>query len=73
MYLDEQGIPTQVYYQGCHLTRYYSQEWNYDKGDLPLTEEIADRIMTLPLYVNLGTDDIDHISSVVSSFFGSEG
>jgi perosamine synthetase len=68
-FLDEQGIPTQVYYRGCHLTEYYSREWGYQAGDLPLTEEIADRIITLPLYVNLETEDIDHISDTVRSFF----
>lgn len=68
-YLDERGIPTKVYYHGCHLTDYYSREYGYQKGDLPVTEEIADRIVTLPLHVNLDHEDINHISDTVRSFF----
>jgi dTDP-4-amino-4,6-dideoxygalactose transaminase len=68
-YLNKQGIPTQVYYQGSHLTKYYSQKWGYQKGDLPVTEKIANRITTLPLYPNLDVDDVDYISDKVRSFF----
>jgi perosamine synthetase len=68
-YLDEDGIPTQAYYQGCHLTEYYCEEWGYGPGDLPVTEEVADRIITLPFHLNLDEADIEDIASRIRSFF----
>ncbi|MCX2818629.1 DegT/DnrJ/EryC1/StrS family aminotransferase [Haladaptatus sp. F3-133] len=68
-HLDEHGIPTEVYYEGSHLTNYYSEEWGYERGDLPVTEKIADKILTLPFHVNLDNKDIENISEEIVSFF----
>lgn len=68
-YLEEHGIPTEVYFEPCHLTEYYRLEWGYESGDLPVTEEIADRILTLPFHVNLTDEDIRDISETIVDFF----
>lgn len=68
-YLSDRGVPTEVYYRSCHLTEYYRREWGYRRGDVPVTEEIADEILTLPFHINLSDDDIEDIAGTVVSFF----
>lgn len=69
-YLDQRGIPTQVSYEPVHLTEYYRREWGYRKGDLPTTESVANRIVTLPFHLDLSEDDLQRIVQHVRAFFG---
>ncbi len=55
------GIMTKVYFEPIHLKTYYREKYNYGKGDLPLTEEIAKKVLTLPLYPTLSDGEMDCI------------
>lgn len=68
-HLDEYGIPTRVTYDPVHLTEYYRTEWGYDRGDLPVTEEVSDRILTLPFHMDLDESDLERIADGVRMFF----
>jgi perosamine synthetase len=52
---------TKVYFEPIHLKTYYIKAFNYKKGDLPITEEIAEKILTIPLYPTLNIREMDYI------------
>jgi perosamine synthetase len=59
--LTKAGIMTKVYFSPVHLTTFYRKKFNYRKGDLPLTEEISKKVITLPLYPTLTIEEMDYI------------
>lgn len=67
-HLSTHEIPTRITYQPVHLTPYYSG-FGWKEGDLPITEEISNRILTLPLYPQIETGHLDHIAQSVRDFF----
>jgi perosamine synthetase len=71
-YLDDRGIPTRVTYDPAHLTEYYRMEWDYQHGDLPVTEDVSEKILTLPFHLDLDESDLNRVGSVVREFFEKE-
>lgn len=67
-YLAEKGIATKVYFYPVHLTQFYKNEFGY-KGESPVTEEMADKALTLPMYPALTKEEIDYITEAVKYFF----
>ncbi len=41
----------------------------YRPGDFPVTEDVSDRILRLPLFYDLNKEDLDRIIKVIKSFF----
>lgn len=70
-YLDDRGIPTRITYEPVHLTPYYRTEWGYSSGDLPVTEHVSARIVTLPFHLDLSTETLDRLAAAIKSFFPS--
>ena len=57
------GIQTSIHYPPIHTFTYYRQR--YPGLSLPLTESLASRQVTLPLYPSLRAEDVDFVVSVV--------
>jgi dTDP-4-amino-4,6-dideoxygalactose transaminase len=69
LYLNERGIDTGIHYPTpIHLQPAY-QELGYRLGDFPITESIANEILSLPMYPELKEDQIKHIVAVIKEFF----
>jgi dTDP-4-amino-4,6-dideoxygalactose transaminase len=68
-YLSKKGIMTKVYFYPIHLKRYYIKNFGYKKGDLPKTEELSEKVLTLPLYPHLAKKDQDYIIKNIIEFF----
>jgi perosamine synthetase len=68
-HLAQRGVPSRVTYEPVHLNRYYREEWGWEPGDLPLTEDVAGRVLSLPFHLYLDADDLDYIVASVRSFF----
>jgi perosamine synthetase len=64
-HLTKAGIMTKVYFEPIHLKTFYIKEFNYKKSDLPTTEEMAEKLLTLPLYPSLTKKEMDYIISVI--------
>jgi perosamine synthetase len=64
-HLTKAGIMTKVYFEPIHLKTFYIKEFHYKKSDLPVTEEIAEKVLTLPLYPSLTKKEMDYIISVI--------
>jgi dTDP-4-amino-4,6-dideoxygalactose transaminase len=58
------GIEASAYSQPLHLQRYYI-EHGYRRGELPVTERVADRAVALPLHRHLSEDQIAFIVSTM--------
>ncbi len=57
--LEEKGIGTSMHYPPVHQFACYREY----VADLPLTEDIGRRELSLPLYYNMTTDDVDYVCS----------
>lgn len=66
--LREKGIQTSIHYTPIHLFTYYRQRFGYKEGLLPLTESVAAREVTLPLYPSMGEDKISYIVDAIREF-----
>jgi dTDP-4-amino-4,6-dideoxygalactose transaminase len=59
--LKKSGIETLIHYPlPLHLQEVY-RELTYKKGDFPVTENIADRILSIPIYPELTEPQIEYI------------
>ncbi|HJH27990.1 MAG TPA: DegT/DnrJ/EryC1/StrS family aminotransferase, partial [Methanophagales archaeon] len=56
-YLAGKGIMTKVYFSPVHLTHFYKNELGY-ACELPVTEEISRRVLTLPMYPALTKEEV---------------
>ena len=67
-YLAEEGIMTKVYFSPVHLTHFYKNVLGYT-CKLPVTEELSNQVLTLPMYPILTRGEIDFIIDKIKSFF----
>jgi dTDP-4-amino-4,6-dideoxygalactose transaminase len=68
-FLHERGVETAIHYPiPPHLQPAYTF-LGYGKGDLPITEEISDTTLSLPLYIGLCNQQIDEICQLIFEFF----
>ena len=57
------GIQTSIHYPPVHHFQYYRQR--YSHVSLPVTEDIASRQVTLPLYASMTDDQVDLVTQTV--------
>ena len=70
-YLVEKGIYTKIYFYPIHLKSFYREKFGYKRGLLPITEEIADKILTIPISLRFTPEDQDYIINHIKAFFNS--
>jgi dTDP-4-amino-4,6-dideoxygalactose transaminase len=66
--LADAGIQTSVHYPPAHLFRHYRETYGYAPGDLPVTEDLAERGITLPLYPTLTPGQVDQVCGSIAAF-----
>ncbi len=59
------GIMTKIYFEPIHLKTYYQKEFHCKKNDLPVTEEVAQKVLTLPLYPSLTKKEMDYVIGAI--------
>ena len=70
-HLNSRGIEAKIHYpKPIHLQK-ASEKLGYQRGSFPVTEEDADRIISLPLHQYLQEDEIDYVIEEVKNFYGS--
>lgn len=67
-YLAEKGIMTKVYFHSAHLTYFFKEKLGYNV-ELPVTEMLSERVLSLPIYPSLMEDEVDYIADGVKAFF----
>ena len=67
-HLSERGIGTDVHYPlPAHLQPPYKQ-FGEGPGSLPVTEHLAREVLSLPMYPELATEDVDYVSDQVRTW-----
>ena len=59
--LEKAGVMSKIYFTPIHLKTFYKKNFNYKKGDLPITEDISEKVLTLPLYPTLTQQEMEYI------------
>ncbi|HEY5975718.1 MAG TPA: DegT/DnrJ/EryC1/StrS family aminotransferase [Geobacteraceae bacterium] len=68
-FLEGQGVETRINYPTpIHLMRGY-QFLGYSSGSLPVTERLAQEILSLPMHANLTDEEVARVIEAVRSFF----
>lgn len=62
-------IPTMIYYPvPLHLQRVYS-DLGYRSGDLPVSEKLSAKVLSLPMHTELDMEQLSYICSQIRAFF----
>lgn len=67
-HLTDKGIMTKVYFFPVHLTRFYRERYGFQNGELPVTEELSERVVTLPMYASMTTDEMNYVISSIKEY-----
>ncbi|MBN2458169.1 DegT/DnrJ/EryC1/StrS family aminotransferase [Candidatus Woesearchaeota archaeon] len=68
-HLEKNGVMVKVYFNPVHLKTYYMKRFNYHIGDLPFTEDISNRVLSLPIYPGIKKEDLKFIINIINDFF----
>ena len=70
-HLKAQGILAVFHYVSLHSSP-MGQAMGYRKGMLPVTEDVSDRLLRLPMYFDLTDTQVDEVASAIWNFFTGE-
>ena len=62
------GIQTSLHYPPVHLFDHYRGAYGHAPGDLPVAEDLALRIVTLPLYPTMTASHVDAVCDAIAAF-----
>lgn len=67
-YLEEHQIATTVHYPISMHLQHAFDEYGFGKGDFPISEEISDTVLSLPLYYGITPEQVDYVIDVVNNY-----
>lgn len=67
--MNEQNIGTGLHYTACHLHSYFREAFGYKEGDFPIAEDIANRIVSLPLFPGMTEVQQTRVIDTISDLF----
>ena len=59
--LSESGIPRRPYFTPIHLQPFYRKQFGYERGCLPVTEQLGDVSLALPFSSIMTEEQVDHV------------
>jgi dTDP-4-amino-4,6-dideoxygalactose transaminase len=72
-FLSAAGIGTGLHYPlPLHLQRAY-QHLGISKASFPVTERLAERLLSLPMFPGLSRDDVDYVAEQIRRFYRGQG
>jgi UDP-4-amino-4-deoxy-L-arabinose-oxoglutarate aminotransferase len=63
--LKERNIGTGIHFKAVHTQRYYRETLRLPEGRLPFTEWNSERICSLPLFPEMGLEDVDSVVEAI--------
>jgi dTDP-4-amino-4,6-dideoxygalactose transaminase len=68
--LADHGIGSAVFYpKPLHLQDCFS-DLGYSQGDIPVAETLCDEVLSLPIYAELTSEQIEYIAHTILEFYG---
>jgi dTDP-4-amino-4,6-dideoxygalactose transaminase len=68
-YLQEHGVGVGIHYPvPCHLQPAF-QSLGYSQGDLPVTEQVAGEVISLPMYAELTAEQRAYVVNAIREFY----
>lgn len=67
-HLNERGIASGIHFLGAHNFTFYA---NSRRGELPVTEDVTQQVVTLPLHSYMDEGTLNRVIAGVRSFFGA--
>jgi len=71
-FLKNKGFQSSIHYPPTHLFKYYRCNFGYNNGFLPVTEDVAQREVTLPLYPSMRNEDVHSVCDSVIEYIKSK-
>ena len=69
-WLTEHGVGSEVYYPlPVHLQPALAG-WGYQAGDFPVSEQLAQEVLALPIFAELTEDEIAAVAGLIREFYG---
>ena len=67
-FLASKGIPMMIYYPvPLHMQKAYKSS-RYSEGDFPVTEELSETVISLPMHTELTEEQLEFITTNVLEF-----
>lgn len=70
-HLESRGVQSLVYYGTPLHLHPAAKRYGYKRGDLPVAERMADRVLALPHHQNLSPAQVELAASAVNEFYGA--
>ena len=67
-YLGNKGISSKIYFHPIHLSEFYKNKLKYNIN-LPITEDIFQKTITLPMYPSITHEQMDYIAETIGKFY----
>jgi len=67
-YLKDKGIQTSIHYPPIHQFDFYSRSFDYNESSLTITEDVARREVTLPLYPSVDFKTVHYVCDTVIQY-----
>jgi len=67
--MKENNVGTGLHYRAVHLYPYYREAFGFSPGDFPHTEDVCDRIVSLPLFPLMTDAEHDKVLDVMYRIF----
>jgi dTDP-4-amino-4,6-dideoxygalactose transaminase len=67
-HLKDKGIQTSIHYPPIHQFEFYRRNFGNKEGVLPVTEDVAKREVTLPLYPSMVDEDITYVCDIAIEY-----
>jgi dTDP-4-amino-4,6-dideoxygalactose transaminase len=68
-FLQQKGIPSMIYYPGAHHLQEAYRYLGYQKGDFPISEQLAETVLSLPMHTEMTGEQLEFIVKSVKEFF----
>ena len=69
--LNKKGIETRINFPPVHLQPVYAKRFNFKVNSLPVTEDIANRILGLPIFIKMTNEQQDIITESIKRSIGN--
>jgi len=70
-HLESKGVQVGVHYEiPIHLQPLYREMFGFKEGSLPVTERLCKQVLTLPIFPDISTEQVDYVCESVKEFYG---